>query len=70
MEGLRRRRQPPALSLQREFADSRLEEQLLKQAFELVISAQHLDQLEDESVKAEANHPQANHLQSQGAGQS
>jgi hypothetical protein len=67
MEGLRHRRQPPALSLQREFAGSRLEEQILKQAFELVMPAQRLDREQDEPVKAEADHPQANLLRSQGA---
>jgi hypothetical protein len=68
MEGLRRRRQPPKLPLQREFAGSRLQEQILKQAFELVIPTHRLDRLaDDESLKAEAGQPQANPFRSQGA---
>lgn len=66
MEGSRHRRQP-ALSLHREFAGSRLEEQILKQAFELVMPARRHDRVEDEQPKAEADHPPVNPLRSQGA---
>jgi len=63
MEGLDHRRQP-ALSLQREFAGSRLEEQILKRAFELVLPVYCLDRPND---MAEADHSQATFLRSQGA---
>jgi hypothetical protein len=53
------------LSLQREFAGSRLEEQILRRAFELVLPV--LDRGEGEPPKAEADHSQANFLRSPGA---
>jgi hypothetical protein len=56
MEGSSRRRHP-TLFLQREFAGSRLEEQILMRAFELVIPAFRLDVVEDELSSTEADKP-------------
>jgi hypothetical protein len=66
MEGLHRRRQSP-LPLHREFAGSRLEEQILKRVFELVLPACRLDRAAYELPKAEADQPQAHPFRSQGA---
>jgi hypothetical protein len=66
MEGSSHRRQP-TLSLQREFAGSRLEEQILMRAFELVIPAFRLDLVEEELSSTEADKPLVNPLRSQGA---
>jgi hypothetical protein len=66
MEGTSRRRQP-ALSLQREFAGSRLEEQVLIQAFELVVPALRQDLVENEFWRTEVDNPPVNPLRTQGA---
>jgi hypothetical protein len=66
MEGSNRRRQT-AVSLYRQFTGSRLEEQILKRAFELVLPVYHLERGEDEQPKAEANSTPGHSRQSQGA---
>ena len=55
MEGLRHRREP-TLSLQRDFSDSRLEEQILKRVFELVIPVLHQEVREVGSLNTEGMH--------------
>jgi hypothetical protein len=66
MEGSSRPRQP-ALCLHREFVGSRLEEQILKRAFALVMPVHRLDRVDDEQPKAAADHPPVNPVRSQGA---
>jgi len=60
-------RQQPTLSLQQEFAGSRLEKQILIRAFELVMPAQRHDRVADEQSSIETDGSQVNPLQSKGA---
>lgn len=62
--------QQSALSLHREFVGSRLDEQVLKQVFELVMPVHRQDRMDDEQPKAAADTPQVTPVLSQGAGQS
>lgn len=66
MEGSSRRRSP-ALSVQREFAGSRLEEQIVRQAFELVVPNHRLEEVEAEPSTHKAGRPPVNATRSQGA---
>jgi hypothetical protein len=66
MEGSNHRRQS-VISLYREFAGSRLEEQILKRAFELVLPLVHREPVADERSHAEANSTPDYSRQSQGA---
>jgi hypothetical protein len=63
-----RRRRLPALPLQREFVSSRLEEQILKQAFALVMPVHRLRGVDDEQPKTALDHPQGVPSRSQGVG--
>lgn len=66
MEDLRRRSKSE-LSLQREFSDSRLEEQILRKAFELVIPVLVQEAKEDEPFNSAADRVPVNAPHSQGA---
>lgn len=66
MEGTSWRRQP-ALSLQREFAGSRLEEQILRRAFALVIPALPQESIDVEPCNNEAERPPVHTTCCQGA---
>ena len=66
MEGANRRRQP-VISLHREFTGSRLEEQILKRAFELVLPIYHRESVADERSQAEADSTPGHSRRSQGA---
>jgi hypothetical protein len=66
MEGSNNRR-PSAVSLYREFTGSRLEEQILKRAFELVLPIHHLEPRANEQRQAEANSTSGHSHQTQGA---
>jgi hypothetical protein len=66
MEGLRRRSNAE-LSLQREFSGSRLEEQILRRAFELVIPVLVQQVKESESLNRDTDRVPVNPKQSQGA---
>jgi hypothetical protein len=66
MEGLRCRSKA-ALSLQREFSGSRLEEQILRRAFELVIPVLVEQVKESEPPSRAADRQPVNATQSQGA---
>lgn len=66
MEGSRRHRQP-TVSLHREFAGSRLEEQILVRAFELVLPSLRRDLPTREGTDLDADKPPLNPVQSQGA---
>jgi hypothetical protein len=65
MEGLRRRSKVE-LSLQREFSGSRLEEQILRQAFELVIPVLVQEAKESEALNSAADRVAVHVTQSQG----
>jgi hypothetical protein len=66
MEGSNQRRQS-VIPLYREFAGSRLEEQILKSAFELVLPLVHREPVADERSQAETNSTPGHSRQSQGA---
>jgi hypothetical protein len=66
MEGLRHRSKTE-LSLQREFSGSRLEEQILRRAFELVIPVLVQQVKESEPLNSAADRVPVNATQSQGA---
>jgi hypothetical protein len=66
MEGSSRRRQP-ALSLHREFVGSRLEEQILKQAFALVMAVHRSERMDDQPTKSAADHPSVSPVRFPGA---
>ena len=66
MEGLRHRSKAE-LSLQREYSGSRLEEQILRRAFELVIPALVQQVKESYPLNSDADRMPVNATQSQGA---
>jgi len=66
MEGLHRRR-GPTLSLQREFTGSRLEAQILKRAFELVLPALRQQSRASNPINTESDPASAHTRRSQGA---
>jgi hypothetical protein len=66
MEGLRRRSKAE-LSMQREFSGSRLEEQILRRAFELVVPVLDQQGKETEPLNRAADRVPVNTTQSQGA---
>lgn len=66
MEGLRRRSKTE-MSLQREFSTSRLEEQILRRAFELVIPILVQQVKESKPLNSDADRVPVNATQSQGA---
>jgi len=66
MEGLQRRSRAE-LSWQREFFDSRLEEQILRRAFELVIPILVQEAKQSELCNSDAARLPANATRSQGA---
>lgn len=66
MEGLRRRLKAE-LSLQREFSGSRLEEQILRRAFELITPILVQQVKECEPLNSAADRVPVNATQSQGA---
>ena len=66
MEDLHRRREP-MFSLQREFSGSRLEQQVLKRAFELVIPSLSKEVGEVEALNTEADRVPLHTTRVQGA---
>ena len=65
MEGLHRRR-GPTLSLQREFTGSRLEAQILKRAFELVMAALRQEALAGDPINTASERASAHATGAQG----
>lgn len=66
MDGSARRRQAP-LSLQRDFAGSRLEQQILARAFELIVPSNHLVVPEQQPPDAAGKPASTTPPQTQGA---
>jgi len=66
MEGLHRRREP-MFSLQREFSGPRLEEQILKRVFELVIPSVFQEVTDVEALNIEADRVPLHTTRVQGA---